>query len=254
MKLKNVGAQLYTLRDFLKTPADIAKTLQQVRAIGYEVVQLSGLGPIEPQELKKILDDCGLWGCTTHDPADAILKDTDRLIEKLKILGAVTTAIPGVGEEYRSAEGYKRLAHEANEAGGKLKAAGITLMYHNHGFEFQKYGDKIGLEILYDESDPELLQGEIDTYWVQYGGGNPAAWCRRLQGRMPVVHLKDMTMLNNQPTMAEIGQGNIDFKEVCAACDRSGVTWFMVEQDTCQHPPQESLKLSYQYIKEVLCT
>jgi len=254
MKIKNVGAQLFTLRDLLKTPADVAKTLPQVRAIGYEVVQLSGLAPMEPKDLKKILDDCGLWGCSTHEPMDAILKDTDRLIERLKIVGAVTTAIPWIGEDYRSEDGYKRLALEANAAGRKLKAAGIILMYHNHGFEFQKYGDKLGLEILYDESDPELLQGEIDTYWVQYGGGNPAAWCRRLKGRMPLVHLKDMTVLNNQPTMTEIGQGNIDFKEIRDACDRSGVTWFMVEQDTCRRPPLESLKLSFDYIKRTLCT
>jgi sugar phosphate isomerase/epimerase len=254
MKLKNVGAQLYTLRDLLKTPADIAATLRKVRAIGYETVQISGLGPIEPKELKKILDDCGLWGCTTHEPPADILNKTDRLIERLKILGAVTTAIPWIGEEYRSAEGYKRLALQANEAGRKLKAAGITLMYHNHGFEFQRYGDKLGLEILYDESDSELLQGEIDTYWVQFGGGNPAAWCRRLKGRMPLVHLKDMTVIAGQPTMAEIGQGNIDFKAVRDACDDGGVTWFMVEQDACRRPPLESMKISYDYIKETLCT
>lgn len=254
MKLKNVGAQLYTLRDLLKTPADIAATLRRVRAIGYETVQISGLGPIEPKELKKFLDDCGLWGCTTHEAPDVIFKETDRLIEKLKLYGAVTTAIPSIGQEYRSAEGYKRLAQLANEAGRKLKAAGIALMYHNHGFEFQRYGDKLGLEILYAESDPGLLQGEIDTYWVQYGGGDPAAWCRRLKGRMPVVHLKDMTVIDDQPAMAEIGRGNLDFKAIRDACDRGGVTWFMVEQDTCRRPPLESLKLSYDYIKEKLCT
>ncbi len=253
MQLKNVGAQLYTLRDQMKTAPEIAQTLKQVRAIGYEVVQASCVGPIRPQELKKILDDNGLWACSTHESLDDIFKNTDQLIERLKILGAVTTAIPHIGEEYRSAEGYKRLAHSANIAGRKLKAAGITLLYHNHGFEFQKYGDKIGLEILYDESDPECLQGEIDTYWVQYGGGSPTAWCRRLQGRLPLVHLKDMTIIDNQPTMAEIGQGNIDFKEVCQACDQSGTTWFMVEQDVCQRPPLESLKMSFDYLKQ-LCT
>lgn len=254
MKIKNVGAQLYTLRDQMQTPEDIAKTLQQVRAIGYELVQLSGIGAITPKELKKILDDCGLWGCSSHASLDMIFKNTDQLIEELKMFGAVTTAIPHIGEEYRSAEGYKRLADQANMAGRKLKAAGITLLYHNHSFEFQKYGDKIGLEILYDSADPEFLQGEIDTYWVQHGGADPVDWCRRLKGRMPLVHLKDMAIVNNQQTMAEIGQGNINFKAVRDACDQSGVTWYMVEQDVCQRPPLESLKLSYEYIRDTLCT
>lgn len=254
MELKNVGAQLYTLRDMLKTPGDIAKALPLVRAIGYKVVQLSGLGPIEPNELKKILDDCGLWGCSTHEPTEEILTKTERVIERLKILGAVTTAVPYLGQEYRSLEGYKRFARQASEAGRKMKEAGIALMYHNHAFEFEKYGGKTGLSIIYDESDPQCLQAELDTYWIQYGGGNPTAWCRRLKDRIPLVHLKDMAVVDGAPTMAEIGSGNIDFKEVCGACDDGGVTWYMVEQDVCSGSPLDSLKMSYNYIKEELCT
>lgn len=254
MQLKNVGAQLYTVRDMLKTPADIARTLSQVKAIGYDVVQVSGLGPIEPTALKKILDDCGLWCCATHEPTGEILTETERVIERLKILGAVTTAVPGLGKEYHCLEGYKRFAREANEAGRKLKDAGITLMYHNHAVEFEKYEGKTGLEIIYDESDPQCLQAELDIYWIQYGGGSPTAWCRRLKGRMPLVHLKDMTVVNGVPTITEIGSGNIDFKEVCGACDESGVTWHMVEQDVCTGSPLDSLKMSYDYIKEELCT
>lgn len=254
MKLENVGVQLFTLRDILKTPEEIAKTLDQVRAIGYKVVQVSGLGPIEPTELRKILDDCGLRCCSTHESADQILNETERVIEKLNTLGAGTTAVPGLGKEYRSLEGFQRFAREANEAGRKLKDAGITLMYHNHAFEFQKYGDKIGLEIIFDESDPQYLQSELDTYWVQYGGGSPAAWCRRLRNRIPLVHLKDMTVIDGSPTMAEIGSGNIDFKEICSVCDECGVIWYMVEQDTSRFSPLDSVKISYHYIKEVLCT
>lgn len=254
MELKNVGAQLYTLHGMLKTPEEIAKTLPKVREIGYEVVQVSGVGPIEPAELRKILDGCGLSCCATHEPTDKILHETDQVIEKLKIIGAPTTGIGSVGPEYYSEEGYKRLAAEASEAGRKMKEAGITLMYHNHSFEFQKYGGKTGLAILFDESDPRYLQAEPDTYWIQHGGASPAAWCRKLKGRIPVIHLKDMAIVAGQQTIAEIGAGNIDFKEIRDICDEGGTQWYVVEQDTCPGSPLDSLKQSYDYIKEELCT
>ncbi len=254
MQLKNVGAQLYTMRDLLKTPEDMAKNLPKVRKIGYEVVQVSGVGPIEPKELRKILDDCGLWCCVTHEPTDMIIKETDKIIEKLKILGAVTTAIPGLGPEYRSEDGYKRLAQEGSEAGRKMKEAGITLMYHNHSFEFEKFNGRTGYSIIFEESDPRYLHAELDTYWIQHGGASPAAWCRRLKGRIPLLHLKDMAIIEGKQTIAEIGAGNIDFKEIRDICDAGGTTWYMVEQDTCPGNPLDSLKKSFDYIKGNLCT
>ncbi len=253
MNINQAGAQLYTLREQLKTPADIAKTLAEVARIGYRNVQVSGMGPIDPKELALILEDNGLFCCSTHDPAATILNETDALIAKLKILNCPTTAIPSLPAEYRSAEGYRRFAKEAETAGRRLREAGIELMYHNHAFEFQKYEGKTGLAILFESSDPAFLQAEIDTYWVQFGGGNPAAWCRQVAKRMPVVHYKDYMMTDEGPTMCEIGQGNLDFPEITRACEQGGVRWYLVEQDRCSRPPLESLAMSYEYIRDNLC-
>jgi len=187
-----IGAQLYTLRDHMKTPQDIAKTLRELRKIGYQAVQVSGIGPIEPRELKKILEDEGLYACATHVGYERLVKGIEGVIEEHKILQAPHVACPGLPSEYHNEEGYKKVAKELSKVGEVLKENGLTLSYHNHHLEFEKYGGKVGLDILFDESDPECLQAEIDTYWVQYGGGDPAAWCRRLKGRLPLVHLKDM--------------------------------------------------------------
>lgn len=254
MKPSQVAAQLFTIREHLKTPADIAESFRKIREIGYEAVQISGMTRPETGELKKMLDDNGLKCCSTHDPANAILKETDKVIDFLKAIDCPTTAIPSLPAEYRSLDGYKRLAKEASEAGQKMKDAGITLMYHNHRFEFEKYDGKTGLDIIYDESDPELLQGEIDTYWVQAGGACPAAWCARLRNRLPVVHFKDMAIINNEQVICEIGVGNLDFHKVTEECEKSGTQWFAVEQDTCPGDPFESLKISFEYIKNNLCS
>ena len=254
MNINQVGVQLYTLRDQLKTPADIAKTLEAVSKIGYCNVQLSGLGPIDTKELALILENNGLYCCSSHDSAKKILEEPESIIENLKLLQCPTTAIPALPTDYRNAEGYRVFAEKATAAGRTLRAAGIELMYHNHAFEFQKFGGKTGLEILYDSSDPKFLQAEIDTYWVQVGGGNPTGWCRRVKNRMPAVHFKDYQMTADGQTMCEIGEGNLNFPEIVQACEESAVRWYLVEQDTCSRPPLESLAMSFAYIRDHLCS
>ena len=252
MKIKQAAAQLYTVRDLMRTPADMARTLKAVRGIGYQAVQVSGVGPIAPEELRKLLDDNGLTCCATHEDAGEILNNTAAIIEKLRTLGSPTTAIPWLGKEHRSGEGFKRFIAAAGAACAKMKVAGIDLMYHNHAFEFEKVNGRLLLDVIYSETD---LKAEIDTYWVQVGGCNPEDWCRRMAGRMPVVHLKDLAYFDEGgAATAEIGQGNLDFKAIVRACDKGGVKWFAVEQDNCRRPPLESLKMSFDYIKESLCT
>lgn len=252
MKIQQVAAQLYTLRDSMKTPDDMARTLKAVRAIGYQAVQVSGVGPIAPKALRKLLDDNGLTCCSTHEDVGMILNDTDALIEKLKTLGSPSTAIPWLGREHRIGDGFKRFVAAAGAAYERMKAAGIDLMYHNHAFEFEKTGGRLLLDILYSETS---LKAEIDTYWVQVGGGNPVEWCRRMAPRMPVVHLKDLAYFEDGgPATAEIGQGNLDFKAIARACAEGGVKWYAVEQDNCRRPPLESMKISFDYIRESLCT
>jgi len=134
-----------------------------------------------------------------------------------------------------------------------LAEAGFVFVYHNHSFEFQKFDGKTGLEILYEESDPQVFFSEIDTYWVQHGGGDPADWIRRLKGRAPVVHFKDMVMGKDGQMMAEVGEGNLNWPAIIEACDYAGVEWLIVEQDICQRDPFESLGISLKNLKAMGC-
>jgi sugar phosphate isomerase/epimerase len=249
-----VAAQLYTVRQFAKTAPELATSLKKVSEIGYTAVQVSGIGPIPDADVKKMTDDLGLKIVITHIPQDKLWNDIDAVIEQHKLWDCKNVAIGSMPNEYRVDEaGYHRFAKEASQVGEKLAAAGLTFSYHNHSFEFVRFGERTGLDIIYQESDPRYLMAEIDTYWVQHGGSDPAAWIRRMKNRMPVVHFKDM-VIQMEPTgakqiMAEIGEGNLNWPAIIAACQEAGVQWYAVEQDVCQRDPFESLKISYQNLK-----
>lgn len=251
MKTNQIAAQLYTLRDYIQTPADVAATLKKVREIGYQAVQVSGMGPIDTDELVRILDSEGLTCCATHEPGPKILSEPAAVAERLSKLNCKYTAYPYPDEvPLGTLEDVKALAKSLDSAGKALREAGVVLAYHNHHVEFRRYDGKLMLEVLYDETDPKNLRGEIDTYWVQYGGGDSIAWCRRLKGRLPLLHLKDYVIMpDNNPCMTEVGNGNLNWPEIISAAEESGCEWFIVEQDTCPGDPFDSLRMSFEYLK-----
>jgi sugar phosphate isomerase/epimerase len=244
-----VGAQLYTLREFLKTPDDIARTLPKVAALGYRAVQLSALGPMDTYKLKQLLDDAGLTVAATHVGYERLRDDLESVVEEHRVLGCTHVAIGGLPQEFRSAEGYRRFAKEASEVARRMKARGLIFGYHNHSFELEKFGGKTALETLYGESDPAVFTAEIDTYWIQHGGGDPAAWIRRMKHRSPLVHLKDMAVVEGKPVMAEVGEGNLNWPAILEACREAGVRWYLVEQDVCRRDPFESMGISLRNLK-----
>lgn len=249
-----IAAQLYTVRQFTQSAKELAQSLQKIREIGYQAVQVSGIGPIAPQDVKRIAEDQGLAICITHIAYDILRNNLDQVIEQHRLWNCKHVAVGSMPVEFRSGEaGFHRFAAEANKIGQELDKAGLTFSYHNHSFEMIRYGNRTGLDIILDESDPRYLKAELDTYWIQHGGGDPAAWIRKVKNRMPVVHLKDMAVVtegwNVQQVMAEIGEGNLNWPEVLAACREANVEWYAVEQDVCLRDPFESLQMSYQFLK-----
>lgn len=252
MAQPRLAAQLYTIREYTKTAAELAASLKRVREIGYTAVQVSAIGPIPDGEVKAIVDDLGLTICNTHvRPSEALWNNLDAVIAQHRAWGCRHVAIGSMPNAFREEgeAGFYRFAREASEIGRRLHEAGLTFSYHNHAFEFVRFGRRTGLDIIYEESDPRYLQAEIDTYWVQHGGGDPMAWIARMKGRMPVVHLKDMVIIDGEPAMAEIGEGNLNWPAILEACRAAGVEWYAVEQDVCRRDPFESLRISYENLK-----
>lgn len=254
MKLNQVAVQLFTCRDLLKTPTDIASTLRKLRKIGYTAVQVSGMGAIAEEELIAILNGEGMVCCATHESGAEILKNPHKIVERLQKLGCTITAYPWPADiDFSSTESVLSLISGLEKSGEVLAKAGQTLCYHNHNVEFRKLQGKTVLELIYAGTNHRHLQGELDTYWVQHGGGDIVWWCEQLANRLPILHIKDyMTTDQNQPMHCEIGAGNLNFKRIIAAAEKSGCQWFAVEQDTCPGDPLESLEKSFRYISEYL--
>lgn len=254
MSRPRLAAQLYTVRQHTQTPQDFAESMQKISQIGYKAVQVSGIGPISNEDVVRITDDHGLAICNTHISFDQLKNHLDAVIDQHHLWKCKHVAIGSMPGEYRAGEdGFKKFAVDASKIGEALSRADLTFSYHNHSFEFVRFGKHTGLDVIYEESDPRYLKGEVDTYWVQHGGGDPVAWVRKLSNRMPVIHLKDMMVIsegwNVTQLMAEIGEGNLNWPEILAACADSNVEWCAVEQDECQRDAFESLKISYQNLK-----
>ena len=256
MKIGQVAATLYTLRDSCTTPDGLRRTLARVKAIGYGAVQLSGICDLEPAELRRMLDREGLACCATHEAPDTILSEPRTVVEKLRALGCRHTAYPyPSGVRLDTLDEVKAFAARLDAAGRVLHDAGLVLSYHNHSLEFRRVEGRLILDVLYAETDPRFVQGEIDTYWVQHGGGDPVAWCRRLAGRLPLLHMKDYVVAADKtPAFAEVGSGNLDWPAIVEAADAAGCEWFIVEQDTCPGDPFDSLRASFDYIAGTLAT
>jgi sugar phosphate isomerase/epimerase len=260
MTASKLAAQLYTVREFTQTAKDMAESLKKIKSIGYPAVQTSAHGKdITNAEIKTMIEDNGLVICNTHVSPNALWNDIDSVIEQHKLWNCKHVAIGSMPKEFREEgeAGFKRFAEEASQVGEKLYAADLTFSYHNHSFELVRFGKRTGLDIIYDESDPRYLQAEIDTYWIQHGGADPAAWVRKMNNRMPAVHLKDMVVVANETSrgdqiMAEIGEGNLNWSAILQACQDIGVEWYVVEQDTCQRDPFESLEISYNNLQTLL--
>lgn len=250
MKQSNIAAQLYSFRDFIKTPAGVRDTLRRLREIGYEAVQLStALAPMPEVELRKLLDGEGMAAPTSHEKAADLVNEPQKVIDHLLALNCRHVAYPfphwmptGEGETIA-------LAGELNRAAEKFRKAGIVFAYHNHAAEFRRFGGKTMLELLYEHAP--LMDGEPDTYWIQKGGGDPVKWIERLAGRIQVLHIKDFGVTpERESAMMPIGSGNLDWKRIFAVAETSGVEWYVVEHDGDCADPFASFASSMNYLRE----
>lgn len=244
-----ISLQMYTLRE--ETAQDFVGTLAAVAGLGYGAVELAGYGNLTPTQLRAEVDRLGLRVSGAHTPIERLEKDLPKVIEELQILGARYAICPWLAPDRRpGADGYRALAASFNTIGAECAKAGLTFAYHHHDFELQRFGDTTGLHIIISETDPELVKAEIDVYWASYAGFDPAALLHEFAGRVPLVHLKDMTAAPER-TFAEVGQGTLDIPGIIAAADAINAEWLIIEQDRCQRPPLESVAISREYLRSL---
>lgn len=277
-----VGLQLYTLGDAPKT--DLDGQLSQVARVGYRTVEMAGYLGRTAGELRAAFDRAGLTCPSSHVQArpagaDPSLADLDRLIADAHVIGirhvvlpmfAIPTHVdmtPKTGEDRRAvlarlagqitADDWKSTADLLNAKGKALQAAGLTMGYHNHNVEFSPVGGSNGLEILLNNTDPALVQFEMDAGWVVAAGHDPFALLKAHPGRFRQMHVKDVKATTKpnfafQQDPTEVGSGIIDWKRLLAAAYAGGVREFFVEQEPpFERPRLESVRISFDYLNSL---
>ena len=258
-QLKTVGVQLYTVRSILPKKPD--ETLKAIEAIGYREVEATydNLDKIWPA-----LQSTKLKPVSIHLSESIIMKGTDddlaTAIDKVKQHGFKYAVFPWVNPPDRGGlDKMKALAEKLNKAGEKCKAAGLSLCYHNHAFEFEPMDGTTRFQILLDTLDPKLVGLEVDAFWVSVAGHDPVEILKKASGRVHLLHLKDKAQgtpvmyKESVPasTFKEVGHGTLDWPAILRAAESVGVQHYFVEQDQTPGDPVESLRQSFEYISKL---
>jgi sugar phosphate isomerase/epimerase len=244
-----IGLQLYTVRD--ETAKDFAGTLRRVAAAGYTAVEFAGYGDLSSQQMRELLAETGLKALSSHVALDRVEHHFEQEIEYAQAIGCPFIIVPWLAPEKRTKEYWPVLADILNRQGSSARAKNITLGYHNHDFEFASLSENdhtLILDYLLEHTDPTNVVFELDSYWAAYAGVDPVSYLQRHTGRVPLVHLKDMTP---QRTFTEVGAGTLPIAAIAEAARASGAQGYIVENDQPSIPSLESAQRSLQFLRSL---
>ena len=265
-----VAIQMYTLRNDAK--ANLYATLKEVKKLGYDGVEFAGLYGHTAEEVRDMCQDIGLIPISAHVPYVDMVADPEGVLGQYQTIGCKFVVVPYLGSEHRpGTDKFPEVIKNIAMIGGVAKKLGMTLLYHNHDFEFMKLDGKYALDILYDEVPADLLQTELDMCWVNVGGEDPVNYLLKYTGRAPIVHLKDFEGEKSEdmyeligiekkapkrPSNFEfrpVGYGKQNFPAILEASKKAGASWVVVEQDeaTMGLTPMESAAKSREYLKSI---
>jgi sugar phosphate isomerase/epimerase len=248
-KIGQIGVQLYTVRN--EMAKDFEGSLQNVAAIGYREVEFAGYYNKSPKDIKSILDRFGLTAPAAHVPLKDVQTGIEKTIESAKTIGHRFLICPYLeARDRRTLDDYKRHSATFNRAGEVCRKAGIQFGYHNHDFEFEAIDGRLPYDLMLAETDKTLVKMELDLYWISKANQDPIAYMDKHKDRFVLFHVKEM---DNTPKrgITEVGRGVIDFKKIFARAPKGAIKHYFVEQDTCPGSPFDSIKISFDYLKQL---
>ena len=251
-----LGVQLYTVRE--QAEKDLGAVLAHISMIGYTEVETYWNVYTHPaKKLRSMIVDNGLSVPSGHFNYDGL----DTKLDYAKELGVQYVICPMLPKDmWTSADAFKKAAAQFNIWGEQVQKLGMQFGFHNHNYEFQKFGNTTGFDILTQNADPKLVCLEMDCYWITQAGQDPVAMLKKYSSRIQLLHLKDRQagfpttqMLGpDAEHITEVGSGTIDWKAVITTAEQTGVKHYFVERDNGSTPAFESLRRSYQYLYELL--
>lgn len=253
--IKSFGFQSYTVRDVIYK--DMPGTLKELGKAGYDYMEgfdfNNGKFLGKPvAETKKIIDDSKISVKSIHIMTPNMNGDWERDVQAASDLGAEFMACAFLmPNERQTLDQYKKLCELLNKSAEVAKSAGIQFAYHNHDFEFQELEGQIPMDVILKETDADLVKVELDIYWARHAGINPLTFFSNNLGRVPLWHVKDLSLDEGQP-MTEVGNGIIDWKPIFGHKNDAGLKYFFVEQDrNFATDSITSLKTSIKHLKKL---
>jgi sugar phosphate isomerase/epimerase len=249
----NFGLQLYTLRDVL--PEDPRGILKQVASFGYKEIEsyeharLGMFWGMKNTEFKKLMDDLGMKIVSSHCD---INKDFERKAAEAAEIGMSYLLCPYLGPQ-KTIDDFKRFAQTFNEKGQICKKNGIRFGYHNHDYGFVPVDGQLPQDVLMQNTDKNLVDFEMDIYWVVTAGQDPIAWIDKYPGRFKLCHIKDRkkgASPSQRDVSVALGTGSIDFRKILNEAGKKGMEYYIVEQEAYENTtPLAAAKADADYLK-----
>lgn len=256
--IKEPGLQLYTLRDVL--PKDPKGILKQVADMGYKLIEsynhntLGIFWGMTNTEFKKYMDDLGMKIVSSHCD---INKDFERKADEAAAIGMKYLICPSLPNEGKmSGDDYKKYADIFNQKGKVCKASGLRFAFHNHDQAFtNRPSGFVAEQVLLQNTDPSLVDFEMDIYWVVTAGEDPVKWFEKYPNRFPLCHIKDRKKnvpLSDHDASCIVGQGQIDFTTILKAGQKNGLQYYIVEQERYDNTtPLQAAREDAAYLKKL---
>jgi len=242
------GLILYTVRGEMNS--DPAGTLDAVAALGYNWIEAADYNDglfynMKPAEFRKMIESRGMSLVSSHNEMSE--SDYEQIIGNAAEAGLRYVVVPSLPRRvFESADSVKRAAEFLNLAGEKCRELGMKAGFHNHTIEFSPVEGIVPLDILLENTDPELVCFELDLAWATSGGASPVEYFNRYPGRFELWHIKDLSVDKKDATL---GEGIIDFAPIFDLKKVAGRQYFFIEQDDCvTHSPLVSIEISRNYL------
>ena len=247
-----IGVEAYTYRNSF--PGGVAAVLDSIKALG--MTEIEGPNPknISPEEFKKLLDERSLTMPSIGMDYDAIVKDPMAAVKLAKMLGSTYVMVAWIphGGAFNIDEA-KKAVEDFDRVGKILQENGITLCYHDHGYEFGPYGDGTFFDYIVQHTNPKYVSFEMDIMWTFHGGGDPAKLLYKYKDRWKLVHLKDirkgiandLTGGTDTHNDVAVGTGQINYPEVIKAAKAAGIKHYFIEDESPDHATQIPVTIAY---------
>ena len=242
-----VGLQLYSLRAQFAANG-VPKTLDTVKGFGIRYAELAGTYNLKPEQLTKLLADRGIKAVSGHFPYKRFKEDPESVAAEAKALGLEFAGCAWADHKAPLDEKQTReIAAVFNRAGAVLAKHGLKFFYHNHGFEFHKFGDETLMDLLMRETDPKLVSFQMDVLWTVFPGQDPAKLLAKYPGRWSLMHLKDLKKGVATGSLAGktdvtndvvLGTGQMKWTEILPAARKAGVKYYFIEDESPTAPEQ----------------